>query len=72
MSSSTFQNLMITVNGYRAIRSTQLKKGDRVGEGGSMRAKTNMMLTFVLWKPPELDGVGWDAPFGHGRPGLAY
>jgi len=43
-----------------------LKKGDRVGEGEVARKKNT--ADFVLWKP-ELDGVGWDAPFGHGRPG---
>lgn len=49
-----------------------LKKGDRVGEGEVARKK--QAADFVLWKP-ELDGVGWDAPFGHngsnmrGRPG---
>ena len=24
---------------------------------------------FVLWKPSEADGVGWDSPWGYGRPG---
>jgi len=43
-----------------------LKKGDRVGEGEVARKKNS--ADFVLWKP-ELDGVGWDAPFGFGRPG---
>ena len=43
-----------------------LKKGDRVGEGELARKKNS--ADFVLWKP-ELDGVGWDAPFGRGRPG---
>ncbi len=43
-----------------------LKKGDRVGEGEVARKKNS--ADFVLWKP-ELDGVGWDAPFGRGRPG---
>jgi len=43
-----------------------LKKGDRVGEGEVARKKNP--ADFVLWKP-ELDGVGWDAPFGRGRPG---
>ena len=43
-----------------------LKKGDRVGEGEVARKKNS--ADFVLWKP-ELDGVGWDAPFGKGRPG---
>ncbi|MCF6220718.1 MAG: cysteine--tRNA ligase [Robiginitomaculum sp.] len=43
-----------------------LKKGDRVGEGEVARKKN--AADFVLWKP-ELDGVGWDAPFGKGRPG---
>ena len=43
-----------------------LKKGDRVGEGEVARKKN--AADFVLWKP-EMDGVGWDAPFGFGRPG---
>ena len=43
-----------------------LRKGDRVGEGEVARKKNS--ADFVLWKP-ELDGVGWDAPFGRGRPG---
>jgi len=43
-----------------------LKKGDRVGEGEVARKKN--AADFVLWKP-ELGGVGWDAPFGRGRPG---
>ena len=43
-----------------------LKKGDRVGEGEVARKKNS--ADFVLWKP-EMDGVGWDAPFGFGRPG---
>lgn len=43
-----------------------LKKGDRVGEGEVARKRNS--ADFVLWKP-ELDGVGWDAPFGKGRPG---
>jgi cysteinyl-tRNA synthetase len=43
-----------------------LKKGDRVGEGEVARKKN--AADFVLWKP-ELDDVGWDAPFGRGRPG---
>jgi len=43
-----------------------LKKGDRVGEGEVARKKNP--ADFVLWKP-ELDGVGWPAPFGRGRPG---
>jgi len=30
--------------------------------------ETGRPISFVLWKP-ELDGVGWDAPFGKGRPG---
>jgi len=43
-----------------------LRGGDRVGEGETDRKKN--AADFVLWKP-ELDGVGWDAPFGRGRPG---
>jgi len=43
-----------------------LKKGDRVGEGEVARKKNT--ADFVLWKP-EFGGVGWDAPFGFGRPG---
>jgi len=43
-----------------------LRKGDRVGEGEVARKKN--AADFVLWKP-ELNGVGWDAPFGRGRPG---
>ncbi len=49
-----------------------LRGGDRVGEGEVARKKNP--ADFVLWKP-ELDGVGWDAPFGpggsnmRGRPG---
>ncbi len=43
-----------------------LKKGDRVGEGEVARKKQS--ADFVLWKP-ERDGVGWNAPFGRGRPG---
>ncbi|NNE56862.1 MAG: cysteine--tRNA ligase [Hellea sp.] len=43
-----------------------LRGGDRVGEGEVTRKKN--AHDFVLWKP-ELDGVGWDAPFGFGRPG---
>ena len=43
-----------------------LKKGDRVGEAEYARKKN--AADFVLWKPPA-DGVGWDAPFGEGRPG---
>ena len=43
-----------------------LRGGDRVGEGEVARKKNG--ADFVLWKP-ELDGVGWDAPFGRGRPG---
>ena len=31
-------------------------------------ARKKNSADFVLWKP-ELDGVGWDAPFGKGRPG---
>ena len=31
-------------------------------------ARKRNAADFVLWKP-ELDGVGWDAPFGRGRPG---
>ncbi len=44
----------------------QLKAAGRVGEGEVARKKNS--ADFVLWKP-ELDGVGWDAPFGKGRPG---
>jgi cysteinyl-tRNA synthetase len=43
-----------------------LRGGDRVGEGEVARKKN--AADFVLWKP-ELNGVGWDAPFGRGRPG---
>ena len=49
-----------------------LRGGDRVGEGEVARKKN--AADFVLWKP-ELDGIGWDAPFGpngeteKGRPG---
>ena len=49
-----------------------LRGGDRVGEGEVARKRNP--ADFVLWKP-ELDGVGWDAPFGpegsnmKGRPG---
>jgi len=49
-----------------------LRGGDRVGEGEVARKRN--AADFVLWKP-ELDGVGWDAPFGEdgtnmrGRPG---
>ena len=43
-----------------------LRGGDRVDEGEVARKKN--AADFVLWKP-ELDGVGWDAPFGRGRPG---
>ena len=43
-----------------------LRGGDRVGEGEVARKKN--AADFVLWKP-ELHGVGWDAPFGRGRPG---
>ena len=44
----------------------QLRGGDRVGEGETARKKNP--ADFVLWKP-ELDGVGWNSPFGRGRPG---
>ena len=37
-----------------------------MGEGEVARKKNS--ADFVLWKP-ELDGVGWAAPFGKGRPG---
>ena len=50
----------------QAIRWTRLKKGTGSGEGEVARKKN--AADFVLWKPPA-DGVGWDAPFGHGRPG---
>jgi cysteinyl-tRNA synthetase len=43
-----------------------LRGGDRVGEGEVARKRN--AADFVLWKP-ELDGVGWEAPFGKGRPG---
>ena len=43
-----------------------LRGGNRVGEGEVARKRNS--ADFVLWKP-ELDGVGWDAPFGKGRPG---
>jgi cysteinyl-tRNA synthetase len=49
-----------------------LRGGDRVGEGEVARKRN--AADFVLWKP-ELNGVGWDAPFGpnksnmKGRPG---
>ena len=43
-----------------------LRGGDRVGEGEVARKRNS--ADFVLWKP-ELDSVGWDAPFGKGRPG---
>ncbi|MEE9346614.1 MAG: cysteine--tRNA ligase [Robiginitomaculum sp.] len=43
-----------------------LRGGDRVGEGEIARKKNP--ADFVLWKP-ETGGVGWDAPFGRGRPG---
>lgn len=43
-----------------------LRKGDRVGEAEFARKKN--AADFVLWKPPA-EGVGWDAPFGKGRPG---
>ena len=43
-----------------------LRGGDRVGEGEVARKKNS--ADFVLWKP-EMDGVGWEAPFGRGRPG---
>jgi len=43
-----------------------LRGGDRVGEGEVARKRNS--ADFVLWKP-ELGGVGWDAPFGKGRPG---
>jgi len=49
-----------------------LRGGDRVGEGEVARKRN--AADFVLWKP-EMDGVGWDAPFGpnksnmRGRPG---
>lgn len=49
-----------------------LRGGNRVGEGEVARKRNS--ADFVLWKP-ELDGVGWDAPFGpnksnmRGRPG---
>ena len=43
-----------------------LRGGDRVGEGEVARKRNS--ADFVLWKP-ELDGVGWEAPFGKGRPG---
>ena len=43
-----------------------LRQGGRVGEGEVARKKNS--ADFVLWKP-ESGGVGWDAPFGHGRPG---
>ena len=43
-----------------------LRGGDRVGEGEVARKKN--AADFVLWKP-EAGGVGWDAPFGKGRPG---
>ena len=43
-----------------------LRGGDRVGEGEVARKRNP--ADFVLWKPP-MDGVGWDAPFGRGRPG---
>ena len=43
-----------------------LKGGNRVEEGEVARKRNP--ADFVLWKP-ELDGVGWDASFGRGRPG---
>lgn len=43
-----------------------LRGGDRVGEGETARKKN--AADFVLWKPSQ-SGIGWDAPFGEGRPG---
>ena len=40
--------------------------GARLEEGETSRKRNN--ADFVLWKP-ELDGVGWNSPFGKGRPG---
>ncbi|MBC6413085.1 MAG: cysteine--tRNA ligase, partial [Hyphomonadaceae bacterium] len=47
-------------------RLENLRSGDRIGEGEAARKRNE--ADFVLWKP-ELGGVGWDAPFGRGRPG---
>ena len=46
-------------------------------DGNSMRAGARVEVAtykradgdFVLWKPSALDVVGWDAPWGRGRPG---
>ena len=40
--------------------------GARLEEGETSRKRN--YAYFVLWKP-ELDGVGWNSPFGKGRPG---
>ena len=65
---STYENYgTLSGNSLEALRG-----GDRVGEGETDRKRN--AADFVLWKP-ELDGVGWDAPFGpddsnmRGRPG---
>ena len=65
---STYENYgTLSGNSLEALRG-----GDRVGEGETDRKRNT--ADFVLWKP-ELDGVGWDAPFGpdgsnmRGRPG---
>jgi cysteinyl-tRNA synthetase len=58
-----------TYEAYGALSGNTLdalRGGDRVGEGEVARKKN--AADFVLWKP-ELHGVGWDAPFGRGRPG---
>ena len=54
---STYENYgALSGNSLEALRG-----GDRVGEGETDRKRN--AADFVLWKP-ELDGVGWDAPFG--------
>lgn len=54
------------LSGYTMEELAKLEEGDRVSEGEIARKRNSS--DFVLWKP-ELHGVGWDAPFGRGRPG---
>jgi cysteinyl-tRNA synthetase len=42
---------------------------DQQGEGGEAAAKKRSPGDFALWKSAKDDEIGWDSPWGPGRPG---
>ncbi|MFL2802177.1 MAG: cysteine--tRNA ligase [Paracoccaceae bacterium] len=49
--------------------SRQNLKAMNIGNRINIDKRKRNPLDFVLWKPSERNNIGWDSPWGYGRPG---